>query len=109
MKVAGEARFAAEVAVDNLSYAALVHSPITRGRITRLDTDAAEAAPGVIFVVTHRNMPRLGTLALIGMSDMSAVGNSDLPILQDAHVHYNGQIVAAVIAETQEQAITPPR
>lgn len=104
LKVAGEARFAAEVAVDNLAHAALVYSPITRGRIARLDTDAAEAAPGVILVVTYRNMPRLGTLALIGMSDMSAIGNSDLPILQDAHVHYNGQVVAAVIAETQEQA-----
>ena len=48
LKVAGEARFAAEVVVDNLAHAALVYSPITRGRIARLDTDAAEAAPGVL-------------------------------------------------------------
>jgi len=104
LKVAGEAQFAAEVTMENLSYAALVHSPITRGAIARLETDAAEAAPGVILVVTYRNMPRLGTLALISMTDLSAVGNSSLPILQDAQVRYNGQVVAAVIAETQEQA-----
>ncbi len=104
LKVSGQARFAAEVAMEGLSHAALVHSPITRGRIARLDTSAAEAAPGVILVVTHRNMPRLGTLTLIGMTDMTAVGNSSLPILQDAQVRYNGQVVAAVIAETQEQA-----
>jgi xanthine dehydrogenase YagR molybdenum-binding subunit len=103
-KVAGQARFAAEVAMENLSYATLVHSPITRGKIVRLDTEAAEAAPGVILVATYRNMPRLGTLALIGMADLTAVGNSNLPILQDAQIHYNGQVVAAVIAETQEQA-----
>ncbi|WP_336971078.1 xanthine dehydrogenase family protein molybdopterin-binding subunit [Sphingobium aromaticiconvertens] len=104
LKVSGQARFAAEVVMDGLSYAALLHSPVTRGRIERLDTKAAEAAPGVILVLTHRNMPRIGTLPLIGMTDLSAVGNSSLPILQDAQIHYNGQVVAAVIAQTQEQA-----
>jgi xanthine dehydrogenase YagR molybdenum-binding subunit len=103
-KVGGQARFAAEVALDRLCYASLVHSTVTRGRITRLDTAAAEAAPGVILVMTHRNMPRIGTLALISLADLSAVGNSNLPILQDPEVRYNGQVVAAVVAETQEQA-----
>ncbi|MBR9764399.1 MAG: xanthine dehydrogenase family protein molybdopterin-binding subunit [Rhodobacteraceae bacterium] len=103
-KVTGAARFAADVAVDGLCHAALVHAPITRGRITRLDTTAAEAAPGVVAVVTHRNMPRVDSPALIGLSNPSAVGNSDLPILQDDRVHYNGQVVAAVVAETQAQA-----
>jgi xanthine dehydrogenase YagR molybdenum-binding subunit len=103
-KVAGLARFAAEVAMDQLSYATLVHSTITRGRITRLDTDAAEAAPGVRLVMTYRNMPRIGAVALISVADLSAVGNSSLPIMQDAEVRYNGQIVAAVVADTQEQA-----
>lgn len=103
-KVRGQARFAAEVAMDRLSYASLVHSPVTRGRITRLDTAAAEAAPGVILVMTYRNMPRIGPLALIGVTDLSAVGNSSLPIMQGPEVRYNGQVVALVVAETQEQA-----
>ncbi len=103
-KVRGQARFAAEVAMDRLTYASLVHSPVTRGRITRLDTAGAEAAPGVILVMTYRNMPRVGTLALISMTDLSAVGNSSLPIMQGPEVRYNGQVVALVVAETQEQA-----
>ena len=103
-KVRGEARFAAEVAMDRLTYASLVHGTVTRGRITRLETAAAEAAPGVILVLTHRNMPRLAPLALISFTDLSAVGNSSLPILQDPVVRYNGQVVALVVAETQEQA-----
>ena len=103
-KVSGQARFAAEVAMDRLSYAGLVHSTVTRGRITRLDTATAEAAPGVILMMTYRNMPRIGTLALISLTDLSAVGNSSLPIMQDPEVRYNGQVVAVVIAETQEQA-----
>jgi xanthine dehydrogenase YagR molybdenum-binding subunit len=104
LKVEGTARFAAEVPLEGLCFAALVHSPVTRGRITQLDMGEAEAAPGVILVMTHRNMPRIGTLPLIGLSDLSAVGNSSLPIMQDAEIRYNGQVVAAVLAETQEQA-----
>lgn len=104
LKVAGAARFAAEVAMDRLCYATLVHSPVTRGRITRLDTSAAEAAPGVILVMTYRTMPRIGTLPLIGMTDLTAVGNSSIPIMQDPEIRYNGQVVALAVAETQEQA-----
>ena len=104
IKVRGEARFAAEVPMEGLCYATLVHSTITRGRITQLDSTVAEASPGVVLVLTHRNMPRIASPALISMADPTAVGNSDLPILQDDQVHYNGQVVAAVVAETQEQA-----
>jgi xanthine dehydrogenase YagR molybdenum-binding subunit len=103
-KVAGKARFAADVVVPNLDYATLVHSPVTRGRITRLDCKAAEAAPGVILVMTHLNMPRIGPVPLISMSDMSAVGNSAVPIMQDPRIRYNGQVIALVLAETQLQA-----
>lgn len=103
-KVQGQARFSAEVPLENLCYAALVHATITRGRISRIDTARAEAAEGVLLVVTHRNMPRVSGPALIAITDPTAVGNSSLPILQDDHVHYNGQVVAAVVAETQEQA-----
>lgn len=104
IKVQGQARFSAEVAMDDLCYAALVYGTVACGRITRLDTATAEAVSGVLLVLTHRNMPRVASPALISMADMTATGNSSLPILQDDQVHYNGQVVAAVVAETQEQA-----
>jgi xanthine dehydrogenase YagR molybdenum-binding subunit len=104
LKVSGQAVFAAEVAMDRLSYVALVYSTVTRGRITTIDTRAAEASPGVILVMTYRNMPRIGTVPLISTSDLSAVGTSGLPIMQDPEIRYNGQVVAAVAAEAQEQA-----
>ena len=103
-KVTGAARFAAEVPLDGLCYAALVHAPITRGRIVAIDSAAAEAVPGVVRIVTHRNMPRVDSPAPIAITDLTAVGNSTLPILQDAAIHYNGQIVALVVGETQEAA-----
>ena len=104
LKVGGQARFAAEVAMENMCYASLLHSPITRGRMTRLDTSAAEAAPGVILVMTHHNMPRLDIIPLVSVTNLGAVGASALPIMQDAEIRYNGQVVALVLAETQQQA-----
>ena len=102
LKVRGEARFAAEVATENLLYAAVVHSTIARGRIAALDTAAAEAAPGVALVMTHRNAPRLKAPGAFGEGD--GVAGSNLPVMQDDAIHWNGEAVAVVLAETQEQA-----
>ena len=38
------------------------------------------------------------------MSKPKAAGPDDLPVMQDDRVHWNGQPVALVLAETQEQA-----
>ncbi|MFD1951279.1 xanthine dehydrogenase family protein molybdopterin-binding subunit [Sphingomonas arantia] len=103
LKVRGAARFAAEVPLDNLTYAALVFSTIARGRIATLDTTAAEAAPGVVLVMTHRNALQMNAPAMFGTS-ATACGASNLPVMQDDQVHWNGQPVALVLAETQEQA-----
>ena len=103
LKVRGEARFAAEFAPDGLCYAAVAFSTVARGRIAELDTAAAEAAPGVVLVMTHRNAPRMQPMPLF-MTAAKAVGGDDLPVMQDDRVHWNGQPVAVVLAETQEQA-----
>lgn len=104
LKVQGKARFSAEVVADGMTYASLINSPITRGRISHLDTTAAEAAPGVLLVLTYRNMPRLEVAPVMSVTNMGAAGNSALPIMQDDQIRYNGQVLALVLAETQEQA-----
>ena len=103
LKVKGAARFAAEFPLDGMTYAALAYSTVPKGRIATLDTRAAEAAPGVVLVMTHLNAPRLKPMPVF-MSAAKAAGGNDLPIMQDDRVHWNGQPVALVLAETQEQA-----
>lgn len=103
LKVRGAARFAAEIPLDNMVYAALVYATIPKGRIAMLDTAAAEAASGVLLVMTHRNAPRLNAPAAFGTSPTAAAA-SDLPVMQDDRVRWNGQAIALVLAETQEQA-----
>jgi xanthine dehydrogenase YagR molybdenum-binding subunit len=103
LKVRGEARFAAEYAMDGMVYASLRYSTIARGRITALDTRAAEAAAGVVLVMTYRNAPRMQPPPVFLTAPNAAAG-SDLPVMQDDSIHWNGEPVAIVLAETQEQA-----
>ena len=103
LKVRGDARFAAEYVMEGMVYAALRYSTVARGRITMLDTSAAESAAGVVLVMTHRNAPRMQPPPLF-LTAPKAAGGSDLPIMQDDSIHWNGEPVAIVLAETQEQA-----
>jgi xanthine dehydrogenase YagR molybdenum-binding subunit len=103
-KVRGAARFAAEVPIERLLYAACVHSTIARGKISGLDVAAAEAAPGVALVMTYRNAPKMALPPPIGLTNLKAAGNNILPVMQDPEIRWNGQAVAVVLAETQEQA-----
>jgi xanthine dehydrogenase YagR molybdenum-binding subunit len=100
LKVTGKARFAAEIPFPNLTYAALCFSTIARGRVTSIETADAKAAPGVLLVMTHENAPRLAAPPLFP----KGAAASNLPVMQDASVHWNGQPVALAVAETQEQA-----
>lgn len=103
LKVRGAAPFAAEFPVPGMVYAAVAYSTIPRGRITALDTAAAEASPGVHLVLSYKNAPRLKPTPLFN-SAPKAVGPDDLPIMQDDSIRWNGQAIAVVLADTQEQA-----
>jgi len=103
LKVRGEARFAAEYVMDGMVYAALRYSTIARGRITSLDTSAAEAAAGVVLVMTYRNAPPMQPPPLF-LTGPKAAGGANLPVMQDDSIHWNGEPVAIVLAETPEQA-----
>ena len=95
LKVTGRARYAYEVEQGPaVAYGYVVEASIGKGRITSIDTDAAERAPGVVLVLTHRNAPEQGT------------GNHHEahPVLTSPEVSYYGQPVAFVVAETFEQA-----
>jgi xanthine dehydrogenase YagR molybdenum-binding subunit len=103
LKVRGEARFAAEYVMEGMVYAALRYSTIARGRIRTLETGAAEAAAGVVLVMTHRNSPPMQPPPMF-LTGPKAAGGANLPVMQDPSIHWNGEPVAIVLAETQEQA-----
>jgi len=102
-KVTGAARYAGEHPADDLLYAVVVNTAAAQGRITRLDTDAARAVPGVVDVLTHIDRPRMRSLDLF-YKDMTAPGGSPFKPLHDDRVHYSGQPVALVVATSFEAA-----
>ncbi|MBE1587964.1 xanthine dehydrogenase family protein molybdopterin-binding subunit [Nonomuraea angiospora] len=104
-KITGRARFAAEHDYPDLAHAALVHSTVARGRITAIHADAARAAKGVIEVLTHENAPAMKpppSRSLLNLSSM-VIGTS-VNYLATDEVHWNGQPVAVVVAESPEAA-----
>ncbi len=98
LKVTGGARYSAEIPVPGITYAVLVTSTIAVGRIASIDTSAAESVPGVLKVITHRNAPRLP------VPPANPPARRVLALLQDDKVHYNGQPIAVVVADTLERA-----
>lgn len=105
LKVKGEARFAAEFKIENLAYAALVHSTIAKGRAARIDVSEAKRVAGFITIITHENVPKMEASSLLDVSDTSkGFAASDLPVLQDNGVYWDGQPVAVVVAATLDQA-----
>lgn len=101
-KATGAARYAADFGHGGTAYAALTLSTVSRGRITKVDTAAAEAVAGVQLVLTHRDINQgLGeeTFAMKG----GHMQSSFMPLSSD-EVHYAGQIVGLVVADTAEAA-----
>ncbi|MGW4466425.1 xanthine dehydrogenase family protein molybdopterin-binding subunit [Micromonospora sp. NPDC004704] len=92
-KVTGAARYAVEYPVDGVVYAWPVQADVVRAGITRVGADAALATPGVLTVLWYANAPRLHSET-----------NVDLFLLQRPEVHFRGQVVALVVAESLEAA-----
>ncbi len=103
LKVTGGAPYTADIPVEDAAHAAIVHSTIANGRAVSIDTGAAEEAPGVLAVFTHRNMPRMNPTPR-PWSHLHPHGQGYLP-LQDDSIHYAGQPVALVIAQTRDEAV----
>lgn len=104
LKVTGGATFSAEYQLDNLCYAALAYSTIAKGKITRLNTARAQAAAGVLAVITHENSPKLPKPLTFSLKGGRGKAASSVPVLQDPTIHWNGQPIALVVADTQEAA-----
>lgn len=92
-KVTGRATYAVEHDVPDPLHVWLVTSTIAKGRVVDVDASRALAHDGVTAVLDHTNAPRLADTE-----------NTELAILQDADVHFRGEIVALVLAETSEAA-----
>ncbi|MBU0967773.1 MAG: molybdopterin-dependent oxidoreductase [Proteobacteria bacterium] len=76
-------------------HAAVFGSPVAHGAIRAMDVESAAMAPGVIAIFTARDIPGENQLGVI---------IEDEPLLAEDEVHYVGQPIAVVVAESSAQA-----
>lgn len=95
-KVTGKATYAAEHKIANLVHGYLVTASCAKGQIKKINTQKATATEGVIAVFTHENVPSIAAVNAMTYEQR-------LP-LSDNQIHYAGQIVGIVVAETLEIA-----
>ncbi|AMM83604.1 xanthine dehydrogenase molybdopterin binding subunit [Martelella sp. AD-3] len=95
--VAGTAEYIDDIPEPaGLLHVGLGLSERPHARIAAMDLSAVEKAPGVVAVLSAKDVP--------GTNDISSGGNHDEPLFANEEVEYHGQIMFAVIAETRHQA-----
>src|SRR6266567_6374235 len=80
----GTAEFATRIRLPGMLYIKFLRSPYPRAAIRSLDTAKAEQMPGVHHILTYRNAPKTNPLQI--------------------ELMLQGEIVAIVAAETEDQA-----
>lgn len=105
-KVTGQLRYAGDLGTmpgtTRPQEAVVLLSTQATGRVLDIDASAALAAPGARLLMTHENAPRLQSVADLTAQLGGEIGQL-LP-LQDDVVHYVGQCVAVLVADTLEHA-----
>jgi CO/xanthine dehydrogenase Mo-binding subunit len=99
--VTGLTRYFDDHAFDGMLHLKVVRSPHASARIRAIDVAAATRAPGVRRVLRAADVPvnRNTLLSLIGF------GKDDEPSLAVDKVHYKGEPVVAIIADSEAQAL----
>src|SRR5215470_16768628 len=87
-KVSGAARYSADVTLPGLVWGKALRSPLPHARIVRIDTSKARALPGVLAVLTAKDLPDI----LVGRRMF------DMPVLARDRVRFIGEKVAVVAA-----------
>ncbi|MGH6953932.1 MAG: xanthine dehydrogenase family protein molybdopterin-binding subunit [Alphaproteobacteria bacterium] len=105
----GTGRFTDDLSLPRQAHGYVLRSPHAHARIGSIDTGAAEAAPGVLAVLTAFDAvaDRLGDLPCIdpvSNRDGTACAMPPYPILAVARVRHVGEAVAFVVAESVNEA-----
>src|SRR5437763_5007419 len=104
-KVTGAARYAGDMRAEHPAYGVIVTSTIGRGTIAKVDIKEAQQAPGVLLVMSHENAPAQAPFKPEGEDRHGR----PKPQLAEARVHYFGEPVALVVADSFEQATAAAR
>ncbi len=103
----GAGQYTDDLTLPGQTYGYFLRSPHAHARIRSIDVKAARAAPGVLDVITGKDVAAVGGLPCgwqINSIDGSPMKEPKHPILAETKVNYVGDHVALVVAETLAQA-----
>jgi len=95
-KVTGRAKFTGDLKFAGMLHAVPVYADHVHAVLTGIDTAEAEKSPGVLRVLTHRDVPGANRFGQI---------IRDFRIFADDRIRCHGEVVAVVVAETRAQAL----
>jgi selenium-dependent xanthine dehydrogenase len=93
----GARDFVDDISFDAMLYAALTFSEYPKAKVLKIDTSKAEKLSGVVRVFTAKDLPAAKKIGLI-KQDWSVM------IDEGETTHYIGDVIAGVVAETEEIA-----
>ena len=105
--ITGRGRYTDDIAPEGLLHGFVLRSPVAKGRLTIVSTDAARQAPGVHLVLTGADLAHLGDLRSSAMQkqpDGTRAPTRDIPILCRDRVNHVGDAVAFVVADSRALA-----
>ena len=101
--VTGRTRYYADRTYPGMLHLKMVRSPYHHAKILSVDTSEAEKVPGVVRVLTHKDVPKnvYTILCLI------QVEPDDEPCLAFDKVRYKGEQIVAILADSPAAALVP--
>jgi xanthine dehydrogenase YagR molybdenum-binding subunit len=104
-KVTGDAKYAAEFnPKSGITYGYVVSSPISKGKITAVNTRQALSLKGVLQVFTHENVPGFAWFDRSYKDQDAPKDGSPFRPFQNNEIQFGLQPIALVVAETFELA-----
>ena len=103
--ITGSAAYTHDITLPGMAYAVMLRSSHAHARITRIDTEQARAAPGVLAVYTGADIEgALQPMPCAWLLPESGLKVAPYPCIARDVVRYTGDIVAVVVAEELPQA-----
>ncbi|NNM70945.1 molybdopterin cofactor-binding domain-containing protein [Enterovirga aerilata] len=100
----GRGQYVSDVVLPRMGHVAFVRSPHAHARIVSIETAAAKAAPGVIAVVTGRELAGVCTPWIGVLTHLKGLKSAPQHPIAIEKASWQGEAVAAVVAQTRAQA-----
>ena len=102
--LSGQGRFVDDIKLQRMVHVAFLRSPYANAHITAIDTTAAAASPGVVRVVTAKDLAEYCTPWVGVLTHFKTLKSAPQHAIAVDHVSWQGEAVAAVVANSRAEA-----